>query len=131
MALSKTVREVEGGRNAIVDSCRVNLVMSSLFEHVEECLGKGWSGVDIDEGGARVDLKGVYPYWMSKGEAVRNDVKLDGQMALLTAPNMSGKSTVMRSVGAAALLAQCGLMAPVGKGSKVGSFDEVFVRGAR
>ena len=130
VALSKTVTEVEGGRNAIVDSCRVNLIMSSLFDHVEECLGKGWNGIEIDEEGARVDLKGLYPYWMSKGEAVRNDVKLDGQMALLTAPNMSGKSTVMRSVGAATLLAQCGLLAPVGKGSKVGSFDEIFVRGA-
>ena len=51
-------------------------------------------------------------------------------MWILTAPNMSGKSTLMRSTAAAALLTACGLCAPLGPGSKVRRFDTLFVRGA-
>lgn len=35
-------------------------------------------------------------------------------MALLTGPNMAGKSTILRSVCAVALLGACGLYAPAG-----------------
>lgn len=36
-------------------------------------------------------------------------------MFLLTGPNMAGKSTVLRSTAAVALLAACGLMAPASR----------------
>jgi DNA mismatch repair ATPase MutS len=36
---------------------------------------------------------------------------------ILTGPNMSGKSTVLRAITAAALLANCGLAAPIAEGS--------------
>lgn len=43
---------------------------------------------------------------------------------------MSGKSTLMRSTATAALLAVCGLCAPLDAGSKMRRFDHIFVRGA-
>jgi len=43
---------------------------------------------------------------------------------------MSGKSTIMRSAAAAALLTNCGFCSPVGPGSSVKRFDSIFVRGA-
>ena len=48
-------------------------------------------------------LLGMTPYWIDRTMAVKNDVDLDG-VFLLTAPNMSGKSTLMRSILVAALL---------------------------
>ena len=43
---------------------------------------------------------------------------------------MSGKSTLMRATAAASLLSNCGLCAPLGPGSTVQRFDNIFVRGA-
>lgn len=57
---------------------------------------------------ATLDLQGLSPYWMDRGTCTLNPVQLKG-LYLLTAPNMSGKSTLMRSVLVAALLANCGL----------------------
>ena len=75
-------------------------------------------------------FQGVWSYWMERSESVSNAFDLDG-LFLLTAPNMSGKSTLMRSTAAAALLINCGLCAPVSGGSAVRRFDSIFVRGAR
>lgn len=62
---------------------------------------------------------------------------------LLTAPNMSGKSTLMRALAVAALLGNCGLFVPcTGRGAEsntagrqvevsgIPRFDNVFVRTA-
>jgi hypothetical protein len=47
---------------------------------------------------------------MPEGKAIRNDLKLDGeiQLIVLSGPNMAGKSTLVRAIGVNAVLAQCG-----------------------
>ena len=40
---------------------------------------------------------GLTPYWIDIREASSNDIEMKG-IFLLTAPNMSGKSTIMRYV---------------------------------
>ena len=59
-------------------------------------------------------------------QAVSNDFATDG-MALLTAANMAGKSTLLRTVTAAALLANCGLCVPASS-AVVPAFDVIFLR---
>ena len=66
---------------------------------------------------------------MSQSASVSNSFDLDG-MFLLTAPNMSGKSTLMRSTAAAALFINAGLCGPVKSGTRIRRFDSIFVRGA-
>eukprot|EP01048_Picozoa_sp_COSAG05_P001366 COSAG05_NODE_46_length_25233_cov_40.235741_4_plen_380_part_00 len=61
-------------------------------------------------------------------ESVCNDYTAPG-MTLLTAPNMSGKSTFLRSVAASALLANCGLCVPA-ETAQVPIFDTIFLRNA-
>lgn len=61
-----------------------------------------------------MNLHGLSPYWMDRVTCTHNDVALTG-LFLLTAPNMSGKSTFMRSAIVAALLANCGLCVPCTK----------------
>ncbi len=47
---------------------------------------------------------------ITQGKAVGNDVRLDGdgQVMILSGPNMAGKSTFIRCIGVNAVLAQCG-----------------------
>lgn len=68
------------------------------------------------------------PYWMDRRRGVGNSFRLSG-LFLLTAPNMSGKSTLMRAVTVTALLANCGLLVPC-SGATVPRFDNYFVRTA-
>ena len=49
---------------------------------------------------------------------------------MLTAPNMAGKSSLMRATTVATLLGNAGLFAPVASGSVVPRYDSYFVRTA-
>ncbi len=64
------------------------------------------------------------------GSFVPNDCRLDPareQLVLITGPNMAGKSTYMRQVAHAALLAQMGSFVPA-KRAQIGVCDRVFTR---
>ena len=61
---------------------------------------------------------------------VPNDVELDGdgaQVVLLTGPNMGGKSTYLRQVALAVLLAQAGSFVPADE-AEIGVVDRIFTR---
>jgi DNA mismatch repair protein MutS len=64
------------------------------------------------------------------GKFIPNDVHLDGdksRMAIITGPNMAGKSTYLRQVGLIILLAQIGAPIPA-KSAKIGICDRIFTR---
>ncbi len=64
------------------------------------------------------------------GDFVPNDLLLDGaarQIAIITGPNMAGKSTYLRQAGLLTLLAQMGSFVPAAR-AKVGIVDRVFTR---
>ena len=73
-------------------------------------------------------MEGVWPYWLSADGAARNSFEWRG-LWLLTAPNMAGKSSLMRGTLAAALLANAGLYAPVDD-ALVPRYDGYFLRTA-
>jgi DNA mismatch repair protein MutS len=60
---------------------------------------------------------------------VPNDTSLDGErrIALITGPNMSGKSTYIRQTALIVLMAQMGSFVPAGK-ARVGICDRLFTR---
>jgi len=63
-----------------------------------------------------------------QGQFIANDLFLDpGQMIILTGPNMSGKSTLMRQVALIILLAQMGSFVPAEK-AVLGIVDRIFTR---
>jgi len=67
---------------------------------------------------------------MPEGEFVPNDTDLDGdsvQIALITGPNMAGKSTYMRQVALIVIMAQMGSYVPAAR-AQVGMVDRVFTR---
>lgn len=129
---------IDGGHlTAILQSSHLNLILATAANHAANSKAKGWSAAivydDADNDGYAMTSAGyfdnVWPYWMSQSSAVSNSFDLDG-MFLLTAPNMSGKSTLMRSTAAAALLINSGLCGPVKSGTRIRRFDSIFVRGA-
>ena len=105
-----------------------NLILSTVTNHALAANSKGWNIGKCNSDETHSYFKGVWPYWLDKSIAVQNTFKLDG-MWVLTAPNMSGKSTIMRSTAAAALLSSCGLCSPLEEGH-IKCFDNIFVRGA-
>ncbi|KDQ58666.1 hypothetical protein JAAARDRAFT_193200 [Jaapia argillacea MUCL 33604] len=74
----------------------------------------------------------------TKGDFIPNDVKLGkdvGRIALLTGPNMGGKSTLMRMTAAGVIMAQLGMMVPAAKArlcpvdailTRMGAYDSMF-----
>jgi DNA mismatch repair protein MutS len=66
---------------------------------------------------------------MPREAFIPNDVRLDAgrQVMILTGPNMAGKSTILRQVGLAVLLAQAGSFVPA-RAASVGIVDRLFTR---
>jgi len=77
-------------------------------------------------------VDGMWPYWLG-GTAgidpgtIKNSFSMEG-MFLLTGPNMAGKSTILRSTCAVALLGACGLAVPASSSSTVPYFDAFMLR---
>ena len=82
----------------------------------------------------RIDVKeGRHPaveQLLPGGNFVPNDLMIDGgtdQILLITGPNMSGKSTILRQTGLIVLLAQVGSFVPA-REARIGVVDRIFTR---
>ena len=96
----------------------------------------GWVRPEIDESPVLEIEGGVHPVvalHLPKGEFVPNDIKIGSEndslpsFALITGPNMAGKSTYLRENALITLLAQSGSFVPAKK-AKVGIADRIFCR---
>lgn len=93
---------------------------------------RGYVRPTVDRSSALVVRDGRHPVLdRLLGERfVPNDVDLDAEarrLLVLTGPNMSGKSTYMRSVGLLVLLAQAGSFLPA-RFARLGVIDRLFTR---
>ena len=108
----------------LISAAHCGVVVNALDAHCREALRRGWAlpRLEYEQGGAAggaaaaaqqqqewqegqqqldpgvpMRLSGFWPYWMDgrQADTVRNELALGG-MALLTGPNMAGKSTVLR-----------------------------------
>ncbi len=66
---------------------------------------------------------------MAKEKFIPNDVRLpeSARMIILTGPNMSGKSTILRQIGLIVLMAQIGSFVPASS-ARIGVVDRLFTR---
>ena len=88
---------------------------------------------EVDNDGI-IDIKdGRHPViekMSQAGEFVPNDTYLDksnNRLAIITGPNMAGKSTYMRQVALITLMAQIGSYVPASK-ARIGVVDKIFTR---
>ncbi|MBQ8255031.1 MAG: DNA mismatch repair protein MutS [Clostridia bacterium] len=88
---------------------------------------------EIEYGNAIVIKEGRHPvveHFSKDGYFVPNDTILDtnhNRLALITGPNMAGKSTYMRQVALITLMAQIGSFVPA-KEARIGIVDKIFTR---
>ncbi len=87
----------------------------------------------VDESGVLEIVGGRHPVveaHLPSGAFVRNDASLDADgisFALVTGPNMAGKSTYLRQNALIALMAQAGCFVPA-ESARVGAVDRIFCR---
>ena len=76
-----------------------------------------WSYPEVDAAAESLEAADLGHPLLSPEECVRNDVKVGPSRTflLVTGSNMSGKSTLLRSLGLAAVLAQAGAPVPAGR----------------
>ncbi len=92
-----------------------------------------WCCPEIEYGNAVVIKEGRHPVveqFTPDGYFVPNDTLLDtghNRLALITGPNMAGKSTYMRQVALIVLMAQIGSFVPA-KEARIGIVDKIFTR---
>jgi DNA mismatch repair ATPase MutS len=89
-----------------------NLV-KTIYLHIKECKPRNWTTNFVNQKSEKhkIALEEFFPYWMKTGEAITNSISFD-RTCLLTGHNMSGKSTLIRSLAASTLLAASGFMFP-------------------
>lgn len=93
----------------------------------------GYVCPEISAGDEIIITDGRHPVvecFVSDSYFVPNDTKLDcrdNRLALITGPNMAGKSTYMRQVALIVLMAQIGSFVPA-KYAKIGIVDKLFTR---
>jgi DNA mismatch repair protein MutS len=86
----------------------------------------------VADGGKLIIREGKHPVLaeMLGAEFVPNDVELGdglGDIAVITGPNMSGKSTYIRQIALLVLMAQAGSFLPA-KEAEIGLVDRIFTR---
>ena len=110
--------------------CVVSSLIKTMQLHAYEVIKKGWSfATELPEDGAgptTLELQDFFPYWLSRDLATRNSVGLSS-LATLTGANMSGKSTLLRSVASATLLGTCGLGSPLSS-AVIPEIDGIYLR---
>lgn len=110
---------------ARVDCLYAFSILATTCHYVRPVLNNGFK-IDIHEG-----RHPVIEQQMKPGEHyISNDITLDDQqqqIIMLTGPNMSGKSALLRQTALIVLLAQIGCYVPATK-AKIGIVDKIFTR---
>ena len=105
----------------LVAAATFSAIAVAVTLHATRATRRGWRPASLPPASDTTTpfkTVGLRPFWMDDagpGSAVENDITLDG-VSILTGPNMAGKSTVLRSAAACALLASCGLFVPRARG---------------
>jgi DNA mismatch repair protein MutS len=104
-------------------------VLASLAEVAER---EGYVRPDVTDGFDLVIAAGRHPVverMMPREKFIPNDIRLpeNARMIILTGPNMSGKSTILRQTGLIVLMAQIGSFVPAAS-AEIGIVDRLFTR---
>uniref|UniRef100_A0A6N2N7Z2 DNA mismatch repair proteins mutS family domain-containing protein n=1 Tax=Salix viminalis TaxID=40686 RepID=A0A6N2N7Z2_SALVM len=130
--------ELQTKVNILVYASMVLVIAKALFAHVSEGRRRKWvfptltgfndsKDVESLDDANRMELIGLSPYWFNaaEGSAVQNTVDMRS-LFLLTGPNGGGKSSLLRSICASALLGICGLMVPA-ESALIPNFDSIML----
>ena len=131
---AELVASIQRSISVIQSNCRILARLDVLSGFADLALSNRYSRPEMNDGYG-IDIKaGRHPVietLMPRGEEfVANDVYLDNktqQIIILTGPNMSGKSALLRQTALIVLLAQIGSFVPADS-AKIGYCDKLFTR---
>ncbi len=133
-SLFQTVREQVVARMPAIQATAAGLAqLDVLAGFAESARLGGYVRPEITDDGALHLVDGRHPVLeqsVTDGTFVPNDTDLDleqNQIALITGPNMAGKSTYIRQVALLALLAHTGSFVPARR-ARIGLVDRIFTR---
>ena len=124
--IAKNIKRLQKTAN-VVSTLDVLTSFAQVAEDMNYCMPHvdNLGVIDIKEGRHPVIEK-----MLGAGEFVENDTYLDkeeNRLAIITGPNMAGKSTYMRQVALITLMAQVGSFVPA-KEARIGVVDKIFTR---
>jgi len=128
------VAEIQKCIRDIQDNCRIISRLDVLQSFAQQALDRNYRRPVVDKSQSLEIKEGRHPVietLMSPGEEyVPNDITLDSkgdQIMILTGPNMSGKSALLRQTALIVLMAQTGSFVPAAS-ARFGFFDKIFTR---
>ncbi len=127
--LKETSKELSIYCLPIIHLATFSNFVKTIYLHIKECQPRNWT-LNFSQKKSekhKISLENFFPYWMKSGEGITNSISFDGS-CLLTGHNMSGKSTLIRSLASTTLLASTGFMFPSEKLSLSEEIDGWFVR---
>ncbi len=125
--------ELSDAVGRILDTARAVATVDCLASLAETAAQNRYVAPAIDDSGELEILEGRHPVIERSAACdsfVPNDTRLDGEqrsLALLTGPNMAGKSTYIRQIALIVLMAQMGSFVPADS-ARIGITDRIFTR---
>ena len=125
--------QVAGQADKLLAAARAVAYLDTVAALAEVAVQNDYVRPELDDGGTLEIVAGRHPVLettLDRGEFVPNDARLDpdsAQIVILTGPNMAGKSSWLRQVALACLLAQIGSFVPA-KSARLGLVDRIFTR---
>lgn len=130
-----TVREkVKEYLDLLMDLCAGISDIDCLQSFAHCATIRGYTKPGINNSGRIYINEGRHPVveaHLPAGEFVANGIdfnKTDKPFALITGPNMAGKSTYLRQIALIVLMSQSGSFIPAASGSEIGIVDKIFCR---
>ena len=130
-----TIREqVKESLDLLLDLCSHISDIDCLQSYAYCATIRGYTKPEISENGVIHIREGRHPVveaHLPAGEFVPNGINFnnrDKPFALITGPNMAGKSTYLRQIALIVLMAQSGSFIPAASGSEIGLVDKIFCR---
>ncbi len=131
---ARLVEDIRSRIKDIQSDCRVISQLDVLQGYAVQALDRGYCRPVLDKS-LSFEIKGgrhpVIETMMQPGEKyVPNDISMDSrseQIMILTGPNMSGKSALLRQTALIVLMAQAGSFVPA-ESARIGIFDKIFTR---
>ncbi len=120
-------QEAGGFADSIIDSYKYAVELDLIFAKAQVAYKMKAVVPQVGEDGKIVLHAARHPL-IDKTRVVATDITLgvDFDALIITGPNTGGKTVALKTIGLMTLMAMCGLMLPVGEGSRVSVFRHIL-----
>jgi len=129
------VREEAKKSLALLAECAHIIAQLDVFQSLAKAASiRGWTRPELNDSGSLDIREGRHPVveaYLGSGEFIPNDIQLNSDIgvsfAMITGPNMAGKSTYLRQAALITIMAQTGSFVPASS-AKIGLCDRIYCR---